>query len=297
MKWIIKEDHAGMLIRDYLRNIQHFSRRMLIAAKSAEGSILVNGEKQTVRYELQAGDILEIRLPSEKKGADLVAEHIPIEIVYEDEDILVIHKPAGIASMPSLNDRYGTIANAILGYYERRQIPYTVHIVTRLDRDTSGLMLVAKHRYSHSLLAKAQKAGEIERNYIAIVEGYLKDQSGVISAPIGRDPDSIIKRMVIESGQEAITKYKVIQELKEASVVQVHLITGRTHQIRVHFSYIGHPLIGDTLYGSQTNEIMKRQALHCETISFIHPFTKKSMTFYAALPPDMNRFILQQTHD
>lgn len=291
MKWTITKEHEGMLIRDYLQEIHQFSRRMMIAAKSENGDIRVNGKPQTVRYPLSEGDRLTVLLPPEKKGRDMKAEDIPIEIVYEDNDILVLSKPAGIATMPSLTHRSGTMANGILHYYEKKNIPYTVHVVTRLDRDTSGLMLVAKHRYSHSLLSSAQKEGTIKRRYKAIIHGHLDKKVDIITAPIGREEGSIIKRTVINTGKEAVTSYSVEKELLHDSLVQVELKTGRTHQIRVHFSHLGHPLVGDDLYGGSYQYEMRRQALHCFEMSFVHPFKKKSMTFRLPLPNDMAYYV------
>jgi len=177
-----------------------------------------------------------------------------------------------------------------LGYYESNKIPYTVHVVTRLDRDTSGLLLVAKHRYSHSLLAKAQKLGKIKRTYKAIVEGNLEKVQGTIDLPIGRKQGSIIEREVNESGKRAITKYKTIKKFSSHSFIEVELETGRTHQIRVHFSHIGHPLVGDDLYGGNRMNI-DRQALHCYKLRFEHPFTKETIELESKLPADMKNLI------
>lgn len=295
MEWKISKEHDAMLIREYLQVVKQFSRRMIIAAKSENGHILVNGEPKTVRYQLNEGDILTIVLPPERKGEDMKAEDIPLDIVFEDDDLLVLFKPAGIATMPSLNHRNGTIANGILNYYAKKNIPYTVHIVTRLDLNTSGLMLVAKHRFSHSLLSAAQIEGKIRRKYKAIIHGHLDNKAGVIHAPIEREEGSIIKRAVMETGKDAITSYKVEKELNEDTLVHVELITGRTHQIRVHFSYLGHPLVGDDLYGGSLKKEMTRQALHCFEISFMHPFKKQVMTFQLPLPNDMAQYVLNHS--
>src|SRR5699024_42782 len=150
---------------------------------------------------------------------------------------------------PSPHNQTGTVANGLLAYYEVNNIPYTVHAVTRLDKDTSGLLLIAKHRYSHSLLATSQLAGKVQRQYKAVIGGHLLDKEGTINAPIGRKADSIIERAVVKNGKEAITHYKVEAESEKYSFLDVELETGRTHQIRVHFSSIGHPVAGDSLYG------------------------------------------------
>lgn len=279
-----------MFIYDYLQKVHSFSRRIITAIKFDGGRILVNGTAQTVRYCLVVGDILTIVFPPEIVGDHLKPEEVPLDIVYEDEDIIVINKIAGLATMPSVNHQSGTVANGLLYYYQENHIPYTIHIVTRLDRDTSGLMLIAKHRYSHSLLAKSHAQGKIERSYKAVVEGYLKDKQGEINAKIARKENSIIERTVSEFGKEAVTYYEVVAEYQYKSLVNIILGTGRTHQIRVHFSHINHPLIGDDLYGKADAQI-DRHALHCERLSFEHPLSKRQVTLHMPIPDDMNRLI------
>ncbi|WP_284139400.1 RluA family pseudouridine synthase [Virgibacillus sp. LDC-1] len=290
MKWIIHKKQGGMLIRDYLRIEHAFSRRIIKAIKFEGGEIRVNGEIKKVNEPLAEGDELSIRFPIEKKAAYMNPAAIPLDIVYEDEAILVINKQAGIATIPSLNQNELTIANGVLAYYEQKNIPYTIHIVTRLDRNTSGLLLIAKHRYAHSLLSNSQIAGHIHRKYRAIAEGVLQSKSGSIRTKIGRKEGSIIEREVREDGKEAATNYTVIAEKDTHSLLDIVLETGRTHQIRVHFSSIGHPLAGDDLYGGSTLRI-KRQALHCRELAFEHPFTKKELTFQAAMPTDMEALL------
>lgn len=280
-----------MLIRDFLQKKQHFSRRILNAIKFEGGKILVNGVERRVGHRLQSGDRLTIYFPPEKKGDFMIPENIKLSIVYEDEDILVVNKPPYMAVTPSPLQPTGTVANGVLAYYEENNIPYTVHVVTRLDRNTSGLLLIAKHRYSHSILASFQQDYEVKRKYQAIIEGSLDVVEGSIRAPISRKEGSIIERMVNKSGKQAITHYKVDQELNGHTLVKVELETGRTHQIRVHFSHLGHPLAGDDLYGGST-QFINRQALHCYELSFQHPLTNKRMFFKLPLPKDMNKLFL-----
>lgn len=287
MKWKIKQEHDGMLVRDYLQTVQAFSRRMTKAVKFTNG-ILINDIPQTVRSCLAVGDILRVQFPPEEKGALMQADATQLSIIYEDDDILIIDKSSGMATIPSFHHPSGTVANGVLGHYERNQIPYTVHVVTRLDRDTSGLLLIAKHRYSHSLLSAAQKTGSVRRKYQAIVQGHLEEKEGIICLPIGRKSGSIIERTVTEAGKPAITKYQVIAESVHHSFVEIELETGRTHQIRVHFSAIGHALAGDGLYGG-TTEKMNRQALHCCELRFEHPITKEAIFFQSAVPHDMKQ--------
>ncbi len=290
MEWKIAEKHDGMTIRDFLQTVHGFSRRILKAIKFDGGKIMVNGSTVTVRYRLSAGDKLIIEFPPEIKGAYMRPEEIDLDIVYEDADILVIDKQPGMPVVPSFQYPAGTVANAVLGHYEKNHIPFTIHTVTRLDRNTSGLMLISKHRYSHSILSRFQKSGEVHRSYQAIIEGRLSEKEGTIDLPIGRKKGSIIERIVVENGKRAVTHYKVIREFPGCSLVQVKLETGRTHQIRVHFSYLGYPLLGDTLYGGRIGQI-DRQALHCAEIGLPHPATRNYMQFESGLPGDMEKLI------
>ncbi|WP_010649975.1 RluA family pseudouridine synthase [Oceanobacillus massiliensis] len=214
-----------------------------------------------------------------------------MDIVYEDEAVIVINKPPGMATMPSPQHFTGTLANGLIAYYRScGRNDSTVHVVTRLDANTSGLVLIAKDRYTHSLFSEAQKAAKINRKYMAVVEG-VPQTKGTIDAPIARKAGSIIEREVNDSGRRAVTHYKKLQELAGHSLVEVELETGRTHQIRVHFSNEGYPLAGDDLYGG-TLQLMGRQALHCFDLNFRHPLTKRAIHLQVELPEDM-KLLLQ----
>lgn len=286
LNWVITEQEDGLRIREFLLKNAALSNRLVIKAKQEKGAIIVNGDKKTVRHELKLGDKLTVVFPPEEVSPYLTPEQLPLHILYEDDDLLVVNKPAKMPTMPSRTYTSGTLANRIIAYYQQRQLPFTVHIVTRLDKDTSGLVLIAKHQYSHSFLSRMQRNNQIERTYQAIVHGEVKEHEGIIDAPIGRHPDSIIERMVTVSGQVARTHYQVVKVLNDKSFVEVQLETGRTHQIRVHFSHLGHPLLGDTLYGGERKEI-DRQALHSSKITFIHPFTNEKLVCHTSLASDM----------
>lgn len=292
MNWLITKEMAGKDIKAFLKHEGRFSKRLIIKAKSEDGKILVNNEKKTVRYILQENDILEVILPPEKPAARMKAENILLDIVYEDAHILVVNKPAGIAAIPSRHHPNGTIANGLLYHYKKNDIKATVHVVTRLDKDTSGLMLIAKSQHCHSLLSLAQREYAIKRTYQAIVCGNLKDNAGTINQPIGRQPDSIIKRQVREDGQEAITHFTVLERTNNKSKVKINLETGRTHQIRVHFATMDHPLVGDDLYDGKLAG-MNRQALHCSYIAFYHPYTGEKVQFQAPIPLDMKELMIE----
>lgn len=286
MRWTVDSEHDRMNIRDYLQEIQGLSRRILISAKSEEGEILLNGEEVKVRKILRTGDKLEVTLPPEQISKWLFPEQIELSIVYEDEAVIIINKPRGMATLPSPKHKSGTVAHAVLGHYKRIGNSNTIHVVTRLDLNTSGLILIAKNRLSHSLLAKSQKKFEIHRKYQAIIEGELHKIKGTINAPIGRKMDSIIEREVTEAGKDAVTHYQVLDVWHDYSLVDIELETGRTHQIRVHFSHINHALSGDDLYGGKT-ELMNHQALHCYKLAFKHPFTNELHRYEIELPEDM----------
>ncbi|XRG79307.1 RluA family pseudouridine synthase [Rossellomorea sp. GAMAL-10_SWC] len=288
LSWEVKKEHNGILLREFLK-LKELSKRALTDIKFQGGKITINGEEKTVRTMLKELDLVQIYFPIEKPSEDLIAEDIPFEIVYEDDAVIVINKPFGIPSIPSREHPNGTLANGLLFYYQTIGLQSTIHIVTRLDKDTSGLMLIAKNRYIHYLFSK-NELENVKRKYLAIVHGEMKNTEGVIRAKIARKSDSIIERIVSEEGQEAITHYKVLLVNKDNSVVELELETGRTHQIRVHMSSIGHPLIGDDLYGGNTDRL-KRQALHSYQLSFVHPIDHTEKNFEIALSADLERLL------
>jgi 23S rRNA pseudouridine1911/1915/1917 synthase len=287
MEWVIDGSNADMLIRDFLKNFE-ISRTALTDIKFKGGSILVNGEAVTVRYKLLEGDCLTVIFPSEIPSFQ--GEDIPFSILFEDDFLLVAVKPSGMSTIPSREHPSGSLANALVGYYQKKGILATSHIVTRLDRDTSGIVLIAKHRHVHHLFSLMQRKGQVKRTYEALAEGVISRDFGTITAPIGRKDDSIIEREVREDGQFACTHFRVLNRYHEYCHIELQLETGRTHQIRVHMSYLGHPLLGDDLYGGNTSHL-KRQALHCKKIKFIHPFSGEEMTFSSSLPGDMEALV------
>lgn len=285
----IDASHDGLLMLDFLRKEMKVSRRTLSAIKYKGGHLLINGEDRTVRHVLKEGEVLTIIFPPETPSDFLIGENMPLEVVYEDDCLLVINKPAGIPVIPSHQYPTGTLANGLLAYFKAENLASTVHIINRLDRNTSGLMLVAKHRFSHERFFRMQKQKEVHRRYLAFVSGTLKEAEGTIDAPIGRKEGSAIERKVDwQSGRRSITHYKVLERYDDRTLVVVRLQTGRTHQIRVHFSSIGHPLLGDDLYGGPINKI-GRQALHSFELAFVHPFTGRPFHLHAPCPEDMTR--------
>ncbi|KMY49106.1 RluA family pseudouridine synthase [Peribacillus loiseleuriae] len=284
LNWDVAKKDAGKLLRTFLEE-QGISKRALTAIKFDGGKLTVNKEEVTVRHVLKTGDTVTAEFPLETGSKGLLPEKLPLHISYEDDYLMVLVKPANMNTIPSREHPTRSLANALLWYYQEHSIAATIHVVTRLDRDTSGLVLVAKHRHIHHLLSEQQKAGKVLRRYEAVVEGDFQEEQGEIEAPIGRKETSIIEREVREDGQYACTKFKVLQSGKNFTHLSLQLLTGRTHQIRVHLAYIGHPLCGDGLYGGQLDRIT-RQALHCCQITFIHPITGATLTFNEKPPAD-----------
>lgn len=266
------------------------SKKALTSIKFDGGHLLVNGEEKTVRHTLEKGDVVTIIFPIEKKSEGLIAEDMYFPILFEDEHLLIISKKAGMSTIPSREHPKGTLANGIAGYLEKKSSASTVHIVTRLDKDTSGIVCIAKHRHAHHLMSKMQKVGTISRTYEAIVHGNVEQDSFIIDAPIGRKDSSIIERRIDPIGKPAKTLVEVIKRFtfngEKLTHVRLKLYTGRTHQIRVHMMSIGHPLIGDDLYGGSLT-IMSRQALHARQLKLIHPFTRQVLMVEDEYPLDM----------
>ena len=264
----------GVQIRDFLRNFG-VSAGLLTKLKLTENGITLNGKfAKTIEY-LKTDDELKIHI--ENKGHMPEGKKMDIEICYEDDDILVLNKPPLMPVHQSRNHIGDTLSNFV-AYHMDEDTAFRA--VFRLDRDTSGIVLVAKHELSASKLA-----GKIEKDYYAVVEGNIEN-GGTIDAPIMRCGDSIIKRKVDENGERAVTHYEVVSHKDNRTLLKINLETGRTHQIRVHFSHLGYPLCGDTLYGGHDN-LIKRQALHCKEIRFKHPITNKEMVISTNLPKDM----------
>lgn len=289
LKWQVEKNQHECLLRDFLRKEKQISRLALTDIKKY-GKLLVNGAEVTVRAVVIFGDEVTVVFPVEKRSEGLQAKNIPLSVVYEDDHLLVINKQAFLVTIPSIYHPEQSLANAVLYYYDRNEIPFTFHAVNRLDRDTSGLLIVAKHRYAHDLLTKQQRLGQVKRTYLAIVHGIIEHDVGTISAPLGRKGESIIEREVADDGQEAVTHYQVVQFLEHETVVQLQLETGRTHQIRVHMASIGHPLLGDDLYGGLITKI-NRQALHSWQLDFFHPILKQNMSFKADPPEDISKLM------
>ncbi|MGN0485118.1 MAG: RluA family pseudouridine synthase [Lachnospiraceae bacterium] len=287
LEYKIQEQENGISVQEFLKK-RGYSHHILTALKKMPESILRNGVWVYMRDLLKTGEILTI-LIQETMPSEIKAVNLPLSIVYEDEDLLVVDKPAGMAIHPSMQHYDNTLANAVVYYYEKQKIPFTFRCVNRLDRDTSGLTVIAKHMLSSHLLSQAVRTRNLHREYLAIADGILPP-SGVIDAPIARKEGSVLERCIDPvHGERAVTHYRTLDYKDGLSLVALQLETGRTHQIRVHLQSIGHPLIGDFLYHPQ-NSKMKRQALHSYRLTFSHPITKKPLQFTAPMPSDMTAF-------
>ncbi len=276
-------------IFDFFRG-ENLPRRIVLQLKQNPEQVLLNQAPAFLRSPLVPGDTLCLTI-RELESSDIVATPMELSIVYEDEDILVINKPPMLPVHPSIRHYEDTLANGIVAYYQKEASPFVFRCMNRLDRDTSGLTLIAKNPFSSAMLQRQVKAREIHREYYAIVEGDLPD-SGTIDAPIGRaEGSAILRRIDHENGQSAITHYTCLERKNGLSLASIYLETGRTHQIRVHMSSIGHPLPGDFLY-NEMNQSIPRQALHSHKLTFTHPVTKEAMEFVAPLPEDMATLLL-----
>lgn len=334
LKYIISENTTPVTILDFLKK-EGFSRHILSSMKNTPNTIILNGERGFGRSVLKPQDHLIVTVPETESGENIIRTKMDLNIIYEDEDILVINKPADMPVHPSAGNYENTLANGIAWYFAEKGEDFVYRCINRLDRDTSGLTIVAKHAVSAAILgqmvrAKVEqglKAPGIHRTYLAIVEGKVMPVSGVMDAPIARQEDRCLRRVVdFKRGDRAVTHYRVLtgwqtgNAQKFRSLVKLQLETGRTHQIRVHMAYLGHPLVGDFLYNPAygENQIDRRddensgekqifqgktfscgkeqydigrQALHAWKLSFPHPMTGQPMNFTAPLPEDMQRLL------
>lgn len=289
--WTVSEKESSL--KSFL-NEQGVSRRLLAKIKFQGGTLFVNGKVENTRFGVKPNDVVKIIIPDEGEHETMLPFESELDIVFEDEHLLIVNKPSGVATIPSQYHKNGTMANYVKYYYNQQgYVNRVIHVITRLDRDTTGLMLFAKHGFAHAMMDKQLQSGELKKFYGALVGGDIDtlEDSARIDLPIGREETSIIQRRVIETGQHAITDYKLDAKNDGIAKVSIQLHTGRTHQIRVHFSHLGCPLIGDSLYGGEMTKGIDRQALHCERLEFRHPFTNEMLVFKAPLPEDMQQFL------
>ena len=276
------------IINQILQNELQISSRLLYKLIKMQ-KILLNNKICDTRSITNAGDIITIDFNYEEDNSNIVPTQMNLDIVFEDDWFLIINKPAGIAVHPSILHYSDSLCNGIRFYFDKIGLKKKVRPVNRLDLNTSGLVVFAKCEYIQECLISQMKNNEFKKEYLAVCNGIFEKKSGTINLPIARKENSIIERCISEDGQPSITHYEVLKDFDNYSLVKCSLETGRTHQIRVHMSAIGHPLLGDSLYGS-ISDLIDRQALHCYNLQFIHPVNNNVLNFYGELPIDFKIF-------
>lgn len=296
LKYIASLQDEGKTVERILKREYQVSSGLLTALKT-EGKIFINGNVCRSIDRVSSGDVIsadvsENLTPHEQR---FTKYKMPLDILFEDDYLIVVNKPGKLESHPCPSNRESTLANGIMYYWAQKGEYHNYHIVNRLDKDTSGICVIAKNRFAHACLSEQMKHGLFKKEYFAICHGIPQPVEGIIDVPIKRAEGSVIKRTTGANGKAAVTEYEVIKiaEDKLCSLLKIQLKTGRTHQIRVHFSYIGFPLVGDWLYGNGDNEreLINRHALHAAKVEFIHPATKKKSLFEAELPEEMKKLI------
>lgn len=297
-----------MNIKTFVTTVEHENQRLdaFVANQISEisrtratelvrdGLVLVNGEVKKAKYKPQVEDMIEVSIPSVQE-LEIVAEDLQLDIVYEDPSVAVVNKPSGMVVHPSFGHSSGTLVNGLmhaikdLSGINSEKRPGIVH---RIDKDTSGLLMVAKNDQAHDSLSEQLQIKAVTREYIALVHGIIDHERGKIDAPIGRDPKDRIRYEVVRNGKDSVTHFEVIKRFAEYTLIKCRLETGRTHQIRVHLRYIGHPIVGDPLYGPRkTHKSDFGQFLHAKTIGFDHPVTGEYLSFEAKLPMEFMEFL------
>lgn len=267
-KFLVSKDVSGRLFRKLYK----------------EKMIFVNGKFQRKGIELNPGDMITLHMEDEYE--EISPEPMDLDIVYEDFDLLILNKPYNTVVHPTKSHQTNTLSNGIANYFLVKNIKKKIRFVNRLDMDTTGLLIIAKNSFAHQQMGIQFENNTVVKKYITLVQGIMDKDSGIIDVPIGREEDKSIKKVVSEEGQEALTSYKVLERFSSTTLVEVQIHTGRSHQIRVHLKYLGHPIIGDTLYG-ESSPFICRQALHSHYLKAIHPRNKKEIEFIANMPKDM----------
>lgn len=292
-EYTVDENYNGVTIKEFLKQYYNMSTNLITALKRNYDGICVDGEHKRVTHKLTKGEKLVITM-YDTASENIVPANIPIDILYEDEDIAVVNKQPKLPTHPSMGNFYNTLANAMMYHWQSVGEEHVFRAVNRLDKDTSGVMIIAKNMYSHAQLCEQLIQGNLKRKYIAVVCGNVEND-GCVDAPIGRENESVIKRCVTPDGQNAVTHYKILKKCGEYTLLELKLETGRTHQIRVHMSYIGYPIAGDWLYGTENHDVIERYALHSYCAEFYHPVTKEKMYFKKNIPDDMKTLTENKT--
>lgn len=289
LKYVVKKDEHFDNIKEVLKTKFEISDRLLLKLKK-NNLIFLNGSVANIKEPINSNDMVEISLDYDEDNTNIVPVKMALKIVFEDDWLLILNKPAGYPIHPSMLHFEDSISNGVKYYFDSIKLHKKIRPVNRLDKDTSGIVIFAKNEYVQECLVRQMKQNEFVKEYIAVCCGKFDSLVGTVNAPISRKDGSIIERCVNQNGDYAVTHYDVVQSNSNMSVVHLRLDTGRTHQIRVHMSYLGHPIVGDTLYGT-ASDLINRQALHSSSVTFYHPVTKQRLSFTAPLFDDMNNLI------
>ena len=291
--YLIEKAEKGLTIQQYLKQIAGFSNAQIRSMKFTENGICLGGQRARVTTRLSEGDVLEVLLETKNSSSAhlLSFEQMP-DILYEDADVIAVNKPAGIAVHPSHGHYQDTLANQLAYYFRKNTQQVEIHSIGRLDLETSGIVLFAKHRAAAARLSRQREDGRLQKTYLAICSGIFAEKNGTLNGAIAPLPGSLMKMCVSKDGKPAVTHYQVQKQYMEAALVRLTLETGRTHQIRVHMAYIGHPVAGDDVYGpKKVITELCGQCLHAGKIGFIHPRTNEYMEFTSPLPEYFTHFL------
>ncbi|OAB46037.1 RluA family pseudouridine synthase [Paenibacillus glacialis] len=323
--YVVSAEEEGFKLKTILQNRMHISRKLLTRLKQTEEGIMLNGQREYISIHVRSGDRVEIRMEQET-SEDILPQPIPFDILFEDDHLLIVNKEAGIIVHPTSGHYTNTLANGVVHYWLEQGKSFRFRPVHRLDQETTGVLVIAKNPYVHQHISQQMIDGHVDKKYIALVHGVPSPSEGMVDGPIDRDPLEPHRRIVTPTGYSSLTRYWLIEEFNQASMVQLKLETGRTHQIRVHMTSIGCPLIGDSFYRhpiyntldmdqideltgtevedklNDVNDVVRidqligRQALHASELSFVHPILQERMTITAPLPLDMDTLRNQLLH-
>jgi 23S rRNA pseudouridine1911/1915/1917 synthase len=285
---------ANLRVDILLKKYLHLSGTVIRRVKWLPDGILVDGQRVNTRFVPRPGQVLSVRLSDPERHSGILPSPGPLDIIYEDEDLLVLNKAPGVPVHPGPGHFDDTIGNFLLDYYDKTGVEADFHPVHRLDRGTSGLLVVAKHPHAQEVLKNQLHTAAFQRVYLAVCEGAPQPPSGVIDAPLGPKPGSLVEQTICPDGKPARTQYETLRQSDRRALVRLVLDTGRTHQIRVHMASLGHPLTGDFLYGTEAPDLIRRPALHSAQLSFLHPITGIKLNFFLPLPADMSALLDRQ---
>ena len=294
MELTVTPELAGARVDTLLKRCLHLSGTVVRRIKWLEDGILLDGVRVNTRCLPRAGQVLSVRLSDPERRSGIVPAPGPLDIVYEDEDLVVVNKAAGVPVHPGPGHFSDTIGNFLLHYYDLTGVEADFHPVHRLDRGTSGLLAVAKHAHAQEVLKGQLHTPAFRRLYLAVCQGAPEPPAGVVDAPLGPKPGSLVEQMVRPDGKPARTRYETLAVYGDRALLRLELDTGRTHQIRVHMAYLGRPLTGDFLYGEEDRQLIPRPALHSWRLSFQHPISGRELTFTASMPADMQRLLQER---